>query len=992
MNKYEQLLNAILDASLDGLIALSESAEKPYATSAYSLLFPGWEKLRYNEPLDLVREHYAKYVVDLDDLIGLIAEVRRTRELREGKIRLLDGRVLQVIGKVIKTAGGGETEVWTHRDITEQCRQDEQLQLRLRIITAILDASNDAVFTIVEGLKEPLSNARYSSIFPDWKEFLRFGQPLKEVADYFSRYLVDWEKHIDVVAKVRRTRGHHQTVFHHRDGRVIQMSGKMVDAPFIRNGDLEIYTLRDITEDIRRGQKIQAMQLTVDNLSAPVIWSDLRGKITYVNQAACAALGYDRPAEVTGKTLWRFYTAQQSGDGSFRTWSETLTALRRESHLKFDSLTLARKDGTELPCTVLIDYLSQGEEPFLAVCFHDLSEQVQRVKAEQATAAKSEFLAHMSHEIRTPLNGIIGISRLLLGTYLDDKQREYAELLHTSGSHLLSIVNDILDFSKIESGRLDIVSSPYETASLLHDTLTIIRARLAETPLELILDISPALPGAMIGDAGRIRQILLNLLSNAVKYTKKGFVKLSVSMEALSADQARLTLIVEDSGSGIKEENMPKLFEKFSRLDEKLHLDIEGTGLGLIISRNLCRAMGGEITARSEYGRGSVFVATLTQTVADWKPIGDLAAVSVSGGAERSATFTAPEAEVLVADDFRSNLVVAENLLAPYGMRVTTCMNGREALKLARERSFDLILMDHMMPEMDGLEATRAIRACRREMPVIAVTANAVSGMSEMFLENGFNDFLAKPIETAKLDAVLKKWIPPEKQLAADRVAPNGGTAASNFLQGMVKGLDVEKGVRNAGGRESVYADVLSIFCQDCEYQIRQLRTAQDGGVSPAYVAAAHTLKGSLRTIGAEQLAFSAMLLEHAAAKGEVGFLQEKTPLFLEELRALIRSFEHVLPGLQVGDGGLNGGDFPTIDALPPKLDLLRQALNPLDIRTVNDVLAEYQDMKLTPGQRKLVRDIDMLVMASEFEKAVEKIDEFLPPRGPQPPSAPGKR
>jgi CheY-like chemotaxis protein len=403
----------------------------------------------------------------------------------------------------------------------------------------------------------------------------------------------------------------------------------------------------------------------------------------------------------------------------------------------------------------------------------------------------------MSHEIRTPMNAIIGLSEMARREYGSPKGIEYIAHIKIAGMNLLSIINDILDFSKIESGRLDIVASPYETASLLCDVLTVFSVKLKETSIELILDISPELPAAMIGDAGRIRQILLNLLGNAVKYTKKGFIRFSASAEALSGDSARLMFLVEDSGTGIKQDDMPKLFKKFSRVDEKRHINIEGSGLGLVISRNLCRAMGGDITVRSEYGKGSVFVVTLEQAVARWEPMGDVNNVSASRAEVQRVTFIAPEAEVLIVDDLSSNLLVAEGLLAPYKMRVTTCPNGREAVELVRERPFDLILMDHMMPEMDGIEATRAVRAMGAEycrtMPVVALTANAISGMREMFLENGFNDFLAKPIEVAKLDAVLKKWIPPGKLLAVDEVVRNGGTAAPNVQPGIAKGLDVEK-------------------------------------------------------------------------------------------------------------------------------------------------------------------------------------------------------
>ncbi|MCL2075898.1 MAG: ATP-binding protein [Betaproteobacteria bacterium] len=408
-------------------------------------------------------------------------------------------------------------------------------------------------------------------------------------------------------------------------------------------------------------------------------------------------------------------------------------------------------------------------------------------RATVASKAKSDFLARMSHEIRTPMNAIIGLNELAKREHGKPEALEYNMGIRTAGNSLLSIINDILDFSKIESGQLTISPDPYETASLLNDTLTILRVKIAEKEITLITDIAPSIPGIMIGDVGRIRQILLNLLSNALKYTETGFIKLSVSMEKTAENALLLTMIVEDSGIGIKEEELPKLFGEFKRIDEKRNSAIEGTGLGLSIARNLCRAMGGDLVATSEYGKGSVFTVTIMQMVENWEPMPDITATSKTGGQVSYGLsgspegnydtviyvrFTAPEASVLIVDDFDINLIVAEGLLRPYQVRVTTCVNGREAVELVQKHDFDLVLMDHMMPEMDGVEATIAIRALGgrfTKLPIVALTANVISGMTEMFLENGFDDFLGKPLDLKLLEAALKKWLPKEKQHAAHK-------------------------------------------------------------------------------------------------------------------------------------------------------------------------------------------------------------------------------
>jgi signal transduction histidine kinase/CheY-like chemotaxis protein len=463
-------------------------------------------------------------------------------------------------------------------------------------------------------------------------------------------------------------------------------------------------------------------------------------------------------------------------------------------------------------------------------------------QAAMASQAKSTFLARMSHEIRTPMNAIIGLSELAQRDYGAPRCLEYISGIKNAGASLLSILNDILDFSKIESGRLELSAAPYETASLLNDVLTLIGVRMAEKPLELAVDVDSGIPGSMIGDAGRVKQVLLNLLSNAVKYTNEGFIRFSAAGEQLTENMVRLTFTVEDSGIGIKPEDMPQLFNDFTRLDEKRHSAIEGTGLGLPIVRSLCQAMDGDIAVMSEYGHGSVFSAVLVQGVVDWKPMGDLGAASAARVETQRVAFTAPEAEVLVVDDFPSNLMVAEGLLAPYTMRVFTGLNGREAVELVKARSFDLVLMDHMMPEMDGMEATAAIRALGgpcAALPIVALTANVVAGMREIFLQNGFDDFLAKPIETLALDAVLQRWIPQAKQRKAQE-DEGGGAALDEGVLPEISGVDVAAGLARVGGSRGRYRELLQAFRLDAAARFPLLEASPGKAGLPAFTTFVH--------------------------------------------------------------------------------------------------------------------------------------------------------
>ncbi|MCL2009686.1 MAG: response regulator [Synergistaceae bacterium] len=397
--------------------------------------------------------------------------------------------------------------------------------------------------------------------------------------------------------------------------------------------------------------------------------------------------------------------------------------------------------------------------------------------AEESNKAKSKFLAMMSHEIRTPMNAILGMTELALRESEPDVKNEHILTVKQAGTDLLAIINDILDFSKIEAGKLEIVPGDYSFPSLINDVIRIVKMRV-DSRIRLTSDIDGSIPKTLFGDETKIRQALLNILNNAVKYTEKGFVSFTVHGRFVDEDVVELVMEVADSGKGIKREDMEKLFSDFTQFDLEKNKGIEGTGLGLAITHRIVKAMGGSIGVESEYGKGSKFTITLPQKYHERETHGSEAPAAAetpddSKGiitADSAATFTAPDAKILVVDDILTNLKVARGLLSPYKVQITPCKSGMTAIEAIQSKDYDLVFMDHMMPEMDGVEATRRIRKMGAEdpyyknVPIVALTANAVSGTREMFLENGFDDFLSKPIDTDKLNSILETWVPKSKQ------------------------------------------------------------------------------------------------------------------------------------------------------------------------------------------------------------------------------------
>ena len=448
-------------------------------------------------------------------------------------------------------------------------------------------------------------------------------------------------------------------------------------------------------------------------------------------------------------------------------------------------------------------------------------------RAVAASEAKTSFLSNMSHEIRTPINAILGMNEMILRECGDDSVIGYSENIKTAGNTLLGIVNDILDFSKIEAGKLEIIPVEYDLSSVINDLVNMVRTKVDEKRLRLNLDIDRNTPKYLYGDEIRIKQIVTNILTNAVKYTERGVISFSINYEANTSDKSLIDLIVsvKDTGIGIKPEDMEKLFSKYDRIEEKRNRNVEGTGLGMNITKGLLEMMGSRLEVESTYGFGSTFSFRLKQKVMEWKPLGNYEEAWKSHVSSRSVyhqQFTAPSARVLAVDDNEMNLAVFVNLLKKTELKIDTALSGSECLALTEKNKYDVIFLDHMMPEKDGIETLHELRSRSEnpnlQTPVICLTANAVSGAKEEYMDAGFDDYLAKPIDSNRLEELLKYYLPANKVNNTGETeevfGTNGGIRPSvpDELRPLKEvGIDVEQMILNTGD-EKAFLSLLQMF------------------------------------------------------------------------------------------------------------------------------------------------------------------------------------
>ena len=712
---------------------------------------------------------------------------------------------------------------------------------------------------------------------------------------------------------------------------------------------------------------------------------------------------------------------------------------------------------------------------------------------EHTANMKSDFLANMSHEIRTPMNAVIGMAEMALREDLTPAARDYITQIKSSGKALLNIINDILDFSKIDSGKMDIQPVEYEPLSLFNDVSNIVMTRLKDKDVELLLKINPSFPSVLYGDDLRIRQILINLANNAAKFTRHGHVDIIVDYDKIDEDNIRMKVAVKDTGIGIKESDLDKIFSSFQQVDSKRNRNIEGTGLGLAISHQLLNLMNGSIKVDSIYEKGSTFSFELPQKTLSWKPsikvknADSIAAVGYFNnvcfakqfyadtnrfGIDSMALtasdrfddlmstyeedlsgkriflfmeeenydeqieqvirnypqitgvmltdfysnkksditnlkvirkpfsttciamalndetmkindtdemfefdFVAPKAEVLIVDDNQINLTVAEGLLEPLKMRITTATGGKEALDLINKQRFDLIFMDHMMPEIDGVETTRIIRRLHPsydDVPIIALTANAVEGSKELFLSEGMNDFVPKPIELKTIVTKIKKWLPSDKIEKGSTITDESNSDDNTNVKIVIGDLDTDS-ARNLLGNDKLFWTILKQYYKAIPTKSMLIKELEQKEDWKAYTIEVHGLKSASRQIGAIELSDMAAKLEHAGNAGDIQTIVSSTDYMLQKYVGYI----DVLKPFFEEEKSVTNKNLINQEQLIELFERMIEAVNNLDMDQMEEVVTDMKRYNYSDEQTDYLNKLEIAVGNIDVDRCEEIINKW---------------
>ena len=895
----------------------------------------------------------------------------------EWMCQTLDGEPIPVEKTLVSIEDKGRKLVAEYcRDLREQKRMIQEIRQRDQMLNTVVSNYSGVIWSVNKDETISLFNGLYLNkigVAPDFLE----GKKL-DVARNKNR-------HHDIIENVRKTfTGEPQDWISDIDGKKFHTRTVPI---YDENGQISdvVGSSDDVTDMMELQKELQnalsqleleryTLQSMFDSVPDLIFCKDLNSIYTRCNESFLKHFNLNKEDVIGKNDIEGLKLPLKTAEELKRLDHQTVAERRVVTYEEH----LPTHDGSErLFETNKIPLMQDGEVVGVMGIARDITERKAMEQAAlSANKAKSAFLSTMSHEIRTPMNAILGITEIQLQKEsLNPDVKKALEKIYTSGDMLLGIINDILDLSKIEAGKLELLVNEYQIASLVSDTAQLNMMRIGSKLIEFDLYVDENMPANLSGDELRVKQILNNLLSNAFKYTTQGTVKLSVTAESDMNDEnmATLVIVVSDTGQGMTQDQVGKLFDEYARFNLDTNRTTEGTGLGMSITNNLIRLMNGEIFIESEPGKGSVFTVRLPQGRCGDEILGQEVAANLqqfrtSSRAQMKRVQISrepmPYGSVLIVDDVETNIYVARGLLSPYGLKIDSADSGFSCIeKIKNGKLYDIIFMDHMMPKMDGIEATKIIRSMGYDRPIVALTANAVSGQSGIFLSNGFDDFISKPIDIRQLNAILNKLIrdkqPPEvlqvdkKSARIDQTSDNAPPSATDpqfapiFIRDASKALEMLEPLvaKNDFGNEA------------------NMR---------AYIINVHGMKSALAVMGKTVLSAAAGSLEIAARQGQLETIASETPAFISALQAYVDDLT------QQADNA-NGEMSQKDEAyLREKLLIIKTACEQYDESAVNKAIKELNQTTWPKPVGELLNQIARHLLHSDFDEVVAVVDENI--------------
>ncbi|MCR5210315.1 MAG: response regulator [Lachnospiraceae bacterium] len=655
-------------------------------------------------------------------------------------------------------------------------------------------------------------------------------------------------------------------------------------------------------------------------------------------------------------------------------------------------MSLTSPNGTIPLADRIYTLLRVTSEEYAEILAHDLKNEVEVQKA--ANDAKTQFLSNMSHEIRTPIHAAIGMNEMILRESRDQKIIEYARNVKHAQDMLLGLVNAVLDFSRIESGKMEIIGEEYSLSAALNDLMVMSYEKAQEKNLELKFTIDPSIPENLIGDELRIRQVVLNLLGNAIKYTGSGKVELVVSSRPAGAYSVALEIHIIDTGIGIRNEDLTRLFHPFERAKEKQNRTIEGTGLGLTISRKLLNLMGSDLNVSSEYGKGSDFSFTLVQNVSDWTPVGDFTEHArkiehdKQNAEKKGATFIAPDAHILVVDDIAINHTVLKGLLKRTKVQLDFVFSGKDCLDICKKKKYDLILMDHLMPGLDGTETLRLLRedgaeVLNKHTPVVVLTANAIVGMREKFLQSGFTDYLSKPVNAIQLEDVISSNLPSglvkpaddEDNAVLDNPPENESDEMIKDSLRKIDSLDYISGLDLCGSWDT-YLTVLGEFTDSWTSKANALREFLKDGDLKNYNIIVHGLKNSAKLLGAESISADSAMLEKFSDEGDITAVKAKTLPLINKCNQLQDALREVLGARQ--DIALMNSPEISLEELNDAYHAIYEYVSTYDLDSADQIMRKLSTYRIPKSEALHYKKLRMLIREVKYEDILNYLEKVI--------------